>query len=128
MAQDPLISTSTALSRGLACKCPRCGEGRLFSGILKPAKSCAACGLDYSFFDTGDGAAVFAIMIIGFFATGSALYAHFVWHWPVWAHIIIWPLFVLIFGTLIQRPIKGCLITLHYANRAGIAQFEGEDE
>ena len=43
---------------GLAGRCPRCGEGRLFSGFLTVAESCGVCGLDYSFADAGDGPAI----------------------------------------------------------------------
>ena len=40
---------------GLTCRCPRCGKGKLFSGFLKMAPSCEACGLDFSFADPADG-------------------------------------------------------------------------
>jgi len=41
----------STLSAGLRCRCPRCGEGKLFSGFLTVAKSCDQCGLDYGFAD-----------------------------------------------------------------------------
>ena len=44
--------------RGLTCKCPRCGEGKLYAGFLNLRPSCAACGLDYTFMDSGDGPAI----------------------------------------------------------------------
>src|SRR3546814_4506734 len=47
-----------AILAGLACRCPRCGKGRLFSGILKIAERCNACGLDLRKQDAGDGPAV----------------------------------------------------------------------
>ena len=49
---DSLISPFAA---GLACRCPRCGEGQLFSGFLKVAPVCESCGLDLKFSDSGDG-------------------------------------------------------------------------
>ena len=39
----------------LACRCPRCGEGRLFTGLLTVRAACPACGLDLSAQDAGDG-------------------------------------------------------------------------
>ena len=33
--------------RGLACRCPRCGKGRLLQGFLTLRPSCEVCGLDY---------------------------------------------------------------------------------
>src|SRR5690606_24283377 len=56
-AVDPVKS-------GVAGRCPRCGEGKLFDGFLKVAPRCSACGLDYSFADSGDGPAAFVILII----------------------------------------------------------------
>ena len=48
-----------------ACRCPRCGEGRLFTGLLSVRPSCPACGLDLSAQDAGDGPAVFVSLILG---------------------------------------------------------------
>ena len=45
--------------RGIACKCPRCGSGKLYAGFLNLRPNCEACGLDYAFIDTGDGPASF---------------------------------------------------------------------
>ena len=58
------------IAAGLKGRCPRCGEGRLFSGFLTVAPRCSNCGLDYSFADAGDGPAVFVILIIGFVVVG----------------------------------------------------------
>ena len=38
----------TAMKRGFRCRCPRCGEGRLFSAFLKVGSNCSSCGLDYT--------------------------------------------------------------------------------
>ena len=55
-------------------RCPRCGGGgssRAFSRSGRPARN---CGLDYAFIDSGDGPAVFVILIISFIVVGLALY------------------------------------------------------
>ncbi len=59
---------------GLKGCCPRCGQGKLFDGLLSLKPRCAACGLDYSFADAGDGPAVFVILIVGFIVIGSVLW------------------------------------------------------
>ena len=63
-ADDTTTLTQTAL-RGLACSCPRCGEGKLYAGFLNLRPTCEACGLDYAFIDAGDGPAIFIIMLAG---------------------------------------------------------------
>ena len=57
----------------LTCRCPRCGEGKLFKGFLTLRPRCDACGLDYDFVDAGDGPAVFVILAAGFIVVVAAL-------------------------------------------------------
>ena len=63
----------STLSAGLRCRCPRCGEGKLFKGFLTVAKSCDRCGLDYSFADPADGPAFFVMMGMGIPVTARRL-------------------------------------------------------
>ena len=55
----------SAFVAGLACRCPRCGAGRLYDGFLALRERCEICGLDFAAADTGDGPAVFLILIVG---------------------------------------------------------------
>ena len=57
-------SVKPAMLRGACLKCPRCGEGRMFSGYLKVAASCDACGLDLTPQRADDGPAYFVILIV----------------------------------------------------------------
>ena len=50
---------------GRRCCCPRCGKGRLYNGLLTVSDTCSVCGLDLSPHDTGDGASVFVIFLLG---------------------------------------------------------------
>ena len=50
---------------GFSCKCPNCGVGPLFINGLEIRDTCEACGFDLSQADTGDGAQVFVILILG---------------------------------------------------------------
>jgi uncharacterized protein (DUF983 family) len=34
---------------GLSGRCPRCGKGRMFKGLLQIAPTCEVCGLDMKF-------------------------------------------------------------------------------
>src|SRR5262249_59321228 len=47
-------SLHVPIARGLACRCPRCGKGKLFTGFLSLRARCEVCGLDYSFVDSAD--------------------------------------------------------------------------
>ena len=90
----------------------------MFDGYLKIAPRCAACGLDYSRFDVGDGAAVFVILIAGFVVCGSALIVEAVYSPPYWVHAVLWlPLIaIIVFGGL--RLVKSTLMVLQYKHQA----------
>jgi uncharacterized protein (DUF983 family) len=78
------------IAAGLKGRCPRCGKGRLFSGLLSIAPDCDECGLVYSFADAGDGPAVFVILIIGFIVVGLALWTEVSFNPPLWLHFMLW--------------------------------------
>jgi uncharacterized protein (DUF983 family) len=103
---------------GLRGRCPRCGEGRLFKGFLTLEDRCRNCGLDYAFSDSGDGPAVFIIMIVGFVVVGLALFVEFTWHPPFWLHALLWIPLVLGLSIGLLRPLKGLMIAQQYRHRA----------
>lgn len=106
------------LAAGVLARCPRCGRGRLFHKGLMLRPGCEGCGLDYAFMDTGDGPAVFAIMILGFIVLGLALVVEFRYGPPVWVHVVLWGVLtpLLAFGLL--RFLKAMLIALIWTNKA----------
>ncbi len=103
---------------GLKCRCPRCGEGALYSGFLTTRPHCQSCGLDYNFADAGDGPAVFVILFIGFLIVGLALYVEFTFEPPYWVHALLWLPLTLITALTLLRPLKATLIALQYTNNA----------
>ncbi len=112
---------------GIACRCPRCGKGSLFTGFLTLRPRCESCGLDYSFADTGDGPAIFIILIAGFIVVFAALIVEFLYQPPFWLHALLWgPLILLVtLGPL--RPMKGLLIALQYHHKAAESRIERGD-
>ena len=103
---------------GLRCRCPRCGQGRLFKGFLDLAPRCEVCGLDYGFVDAGDGPAVFVILIVGFVVVGAALVTEMLYRPPYWVHAMLWLPLVLVLCLGLVRPLKGVLIALQYTHKA----------
>ena len=106
------------VSTGLAGRCPRCGEGKLFKNFISIADKCETCGLDYKFADAGDGPAIFVMLIAGFIIVGVALWIEVSYEPPMWIYpIVLLPLtLVVCLGML--RPLKGVLVALQYANKA----------
>ena len=104
--------------RGLACKCPRCGEGKLYAGFLTLAPSCDRCGLDYAFIDAGDGPAIFIIMLAGAIVVGCALVVEGKYQPPFWLHAVLWLPLILATTLLPLRSMKSLLIALQFHHKA----------
>ncbi|MFM8377495.1 MAG: DUF983 domain-containing protein [Phenylobacterium sp.] len=110
------------LLAGLAGRCPNCGEGALFRGFLTVADRCEACGFDLARADSGDGPAVFVILIGGFIVAFAALFTEIAYRPPIWVHMAVFlPLTVVVCGGLL-RPVKGLLLAAQFANRAAEAR------
>jgi uncharacterized protein (DUF983 family) len=107
---------------GLACRCPNCGEGALFDGFLRVSERCEACGLDLRAADSGDGPAVFIILIVGGLVCFSALITEILFHPPVWLHLIIWLPLTVILTLLLVRPFKGVMLALQFHHKAAEAR------
>ena len=97
-----------------ACRCPRCGEGRLFTGLLNVRPSCPACDLDLSAQDAGDGPAVFVILFLGLIVVGLAAIVEIKVAPPIWLHLVLWTPLILGGAILMLRPLKAGLIALQY--------------
>lgn len=104
-------------SAGLRCRCPRCGQGKLFDGLLTVAPICASCGLDLKKEDSGDGPAVFVILILGAVIVGLAILVEKLFHPPDWVHMVLWPPVILAGALGMLRPFKATLIALQYRHR-----------
>jgi uncharacterized protein (DUF983 family) len=119
MPEDKAIfAPQNPISVGLAGRCPRCGQGRIFAGFLTVAPSCRACGLDLGFADSADGPAVFVILIVGFVVAGAALLTEIAYSPPIWVHLLLWLPLVLVLCLGMLRPLKGVLIALQHHHRA----------
>ncbi len=106
------------LAAGLLCRCPRCGEGRLYRGFLALREQCPKCGLNYSFADSGDGPAVFIMLIVGFIVTGGALAVEILYQPPYWVHALLWIPLAVALPLVILRPLKALMIALQFAHKA----------
>ena len=106
----PVSLTRTAL----ACRCPRCGEGALFTGLLTVRPSCPTCGLDLSAQDAGDGPAVFVIFFLGLIVVGLAAIVEIKFSPPIWVHLVLWTPLILGGAILMLRPLKAGLIALQF--------------
>ncbi|KAA0072836.1 DUF983 domain-containing protein [Tardiphaga sp. P9-11] len=123
---DQLVAPATlgqTIVRGLTCKCPRCGEGKLYAGFINLAPRCERCELDYAFIDTGDGPAIFIIMIAGAIVVGCALVVEVKYQPPFWLHAALWLPLILATTLLPLRSMKSLLIALQFHHKASEGQL-----
>ncbi len=103
---------------GLACRCPRCGKGRLFAGFLALAPACTECGLDYAFADSGDGPAVFVIFVVAPIVVVLAVILEALVHPAPYVHLIVWIPVTIILCLALLRPVKATMVALQYRRYA----------
>ena len=101
----------------LTCRCPRCGKGKLYHGLLTVADQCSHCGLPLKGHEQGDGPAFFAVLIIGALSATGAAIIESKFSPPYWVQAAIWVPFVLIGSVISLRWFKALLIATQYRLR-----------
>jgi uncharacterized protein (DUF983 family) len=122
--EDRRFPPLSAISTGLAGRCPRCGEGHMFNGFLSLSPRCEACGLDLGFADSGDGPAVFVTLIAGFLVLGVALAVDVEYEPPLWVYVVFFLPLTLLVCLGLLRPLKGLLVALQYKNKAAPGRLD----
>jgi uncharacterized protein (DUF983 family) len=116
--RDANPTVPSVLEAALRCRCPRCGQGRLYRNMLEVRAHCEHCGLDLAGNDAGDGAAALVILVLGAIIVGLAFWTEFRFAPPLWLHAIIWPLVTIPLAIALIRPTKAALIAIQYRHRA----------
>ncbi len=98
--------------------CPRCGAPTLFTGPIRFADRCRACGLDFAGFNVGDGPAAFLTLGVGTLVTVLAVALELAVQPPWWVHLLLWPVVTLAAVLVSLRYAKGALIAAEYRNAA----------
>ena len=128
MTDNAATTVTQSALRGIACRCPRCGKGKLYAGFLNLRPNCEACGLDYAFIDAGDGPAIFIIMLAGAIVVTAALIVEIKYQPPFWLHAALWLPLILIVTLAPLRPIKGLMIALQYHHKAQEGRLQRRDD
>lgn len=110
---------------GLAGRCPRCGQGRLFAGWLALAPACAVCGLDLTPADSADGPAFFVMWAVAAVVVLCAGLTEVLFAPPLWLHMVLWITMALVGSAVLLRPVKGLMVALQYRHRVAFDDHPG---
>lgn len=97
--------------------CPRCGKGKMFSGLLTFAHHCSECKLPIAAQDSGDGPVFFAITVVGFLAVGIAGYIEIRYEPEWWVHMVTFVPMTCLMVLASMRFFKAWLIALQFRHR-----------
>ncbi len=106
-----------ALMRGLSCRCPNCGRGRLFRAFLKVGDRCEACGEDLHHHRADDAPAYFVILIVGHVVVPLSLALETAFSPPYWLHLALWLPLTLGLALGLLQPVKGAIVAWQWAQR-----------
>lgn len=95
-------------------RCPRCGKGKLYKGLLAISDQCDACGLSFANHEQGDGPAFFGILLIGALTGIFAAILEVKFSPPLWVHAVIWIPFIVIGSLMALRIGKAALIWVQF--------------
>ena len=115
-----------SLLRGSLCRCPACGQGRMFGSYLKVAPQCAACAEELHHQRADDAPPYVVISIVGHVIVALILAVELAYQPPVWLHMALWLPLTVILSLLLLPPVKGSLVGLQWALR--MHGFGGEDD
>lgn len=107
----------SALTRGTLCRCPRCGEGKLFDGFLKVAETCDRCGESLGHARADDFPPYISITIVGHVIVAAIM--HFEMSQPLspMMYLITMLPAAVIMSLALLRPIKGFVVGMQWATR-----------
>ncbi len=118
-AETPRVRTARplarALARGFLCRCPNCGEGRLFRTYLKPVETCGHCDEDLSHQRSDDAPPYFTMVIVGHIVVPMMLTVAMRTDLSNLTHLMIWLPLSLAMTLALLQPVKGATIALQWA-------------
>jgi uncharacterized protein (DUF983 family) len=107
-----------SLMRGLRRLCPRCGQGRMFSGYLSVRHDCAICGMEFEPLRSDDAPPYFTLFIVGHVMISLYVAAWRLVDAPLWAQAVFWCGTTLVLSLVLLPFIKGGVMAVIFATKA----------
>lgn len=106
-----------AMARGLRCRCPNCGEGKIFRAFLKVADNCSVCGENLSHHRADDLPAYLVIVIVGHIVVPIALWIETNYAPSMLLQLAFYLPITFASSLVLLQPVKGAVVGLQWAFR-----------
>jgi uncharacterized protein (DUF983 family) len=116
-AERPARDLWQAVRRGMMCRCPSCGEGRLFTSYLKVTPACDHCGEVLSHHRADDAPPYLTIMVVGHIVVPMLMWLELRYEPALWIHFVIWLPLTLVMSLVMLPPIKGAVVGFQWGLR-----------
>ena len=110
-------SLPQALLRGAMCRCPHCGQGKMFRAYLKTADRCDVCGEELSHHRADDFPPYIAITIVGHIIIFLMLHLDMTYHVQPITYVMTMIPLAIVLPLAMLPSIKGAIVGLQWANR-----------
>jgi uncharacterized protein (DUF983 family) len=107
----------SGILRGAVCRCPNCGEGRMFGRYLKVVDQCAVCGEELHHHRTDDAPAYVVIFIVAHIIIALLLAVEMALKPAVWVHMALWLPLTIVMSLVLLPVVKGALVGMQWALR-----------
>jgi uncharacterized protein (DUF983 family) len=107
----------TAILRGLRCRCPNCGKGRMLDGYLKVRDTCPECGETFSHHRADDGPAYLTILVVGHILAPAILWVFIAYRPSPMTMIAMFGAGTLALSLLLLPMFKGMIVAIQWSRR-----------
>ena len=118
----------TAIKKGLKCRCPNCGEGKLFRKYIKSVDQCAVCKTEIHHHRADDFPPYLTIFIVGHIVITLVMIVEAKWDISTFAHLAMWVPLTVTLSLAMLQPLKGGVIGMQWALRMHGFGGNGETE
>jgi len=106
-----------AILRGLMCRCPNCGKGKLLRGYLTVRATCPECGEDFTPQRADDGPAYLTILIVGHLMAPTILAAFVLWRPSPMTMIAVFATGCVALSLFLLPRLKGMIVAIQWSRR-----------
>ena len=119
-------SVKQAILKGIKCRCPSCGEGKLFNKWLKVTPECSHCGEELYHERAQDFPPYITISIVGHIVVTLLMVVEANFEWSMNTHLAVWIPLGFVLALAMMQPVKGGVVGMQWALR--MFGFSGEPQ